>query len=135
MSDHDLDGYLDGLAAGELRAQWCEDCAGYSWPPRAVCPRCTGAQWEWRALPRTAELYTWTVVGRSNLPEFRDATPYAVGVAAFPGTGVRVIGLLDADPETLRFGMPVSWRVEPRGDLGPQPLWSPTGETTKGQVQ
>lgn len=122
-TDTELSGYHDGLADGELRAPWCASCERFCWPPRPVCPRCTSDHAEWHRLPRSATLFTWTVVGRSTLPEFRGTEPYAVGVLDFPDLGVRVVGHIESPPGELRVGMPMTWEVRARGALGPQAGW------------
>lgn len=126
--DTELSGYHDGLADGELRAPWCPSCERFSWPPRPACPHCRCGDAEWRALPRTASLFTWTVVGRSTLPGFRGTEPYAVGVLEFADAGIRVIGYIESPPGELRTGMPMTFEVRPRGELGPQASWRPEGD-------
>src|SRR5690606_11716078 len=79
----DLREHWNGLARGELRAEYSLPAQRYWWPPRAACPRTQSLDYEWRPVPPTAHLFTWTVVADSNLPEFRGRTPYAVGVLAF----------------------------------------------------
>ncbi|MBC3192973.1 OB-fold domain-containing protein [Pseudonocardia sp. C8] len=122
-TDSELAGYHAGLAAGELRAPWCLACERFSWPPRPVCPHCTAGHVEWRPLERSASLFTWTVVGRSTLPEFHGTEPYAVGVLDFEDAGIRVVGYIDASPDELYIGAPMTLQVRPRGSLGPQACW------------
>lgn len=123
MSDTDLEGYFDGLAEGELRGPFCGPCDGPWWPPRPVCPRCGADPVEWRSFPRVAELHTWTVVGRSTLPAFQDAVPYAVGVFEFADEGVRVVGHVESAPELLEVGAPMTWAVREEAVDGPQVRW------------
>ena len=46
--------YWDALAEGRLRFQRCRPC-GHAWlPPRAECPECWKAEWQWQTPPATA---------------------------------------------------------------------------------
>lgn len=121
--DPELSGYHDGLARGELCAPWCPPCGRFSWPPRPLCPRCRSGDAEWRPLPRSASLFSWTVVGRTTLPAFAGTEPYAVGIMEFADAGVRVVGLIESPPDELSVGAPMTFDVRPRGDLGPQACW------------
>ncbi|WP_122817962.1 Zn-ribbon domain-containing OB-fold protein [Nocardioides pantholopis] len=118
--------YTAGLADGRLLVPTCAACARSCWPPRDVCPRCHGDALAWDVAPPTATLFTWTVVHRTPLPAFADLTPYAVGVLAPEGLGIRLIGRLAADPEKLGIDSRWRWQVETGPDGSPVPLWHPT---------
>ncbi|MFD9552374.1 Zn-ribbon domain-containing OB-fold protein [Nocardia salmonicida] len=105
----DLAGYHDGVAVGELRAPYCVACTRAHWPPRPACPHCNRGEIEWRRLPNTGELFTWTVVGHTKLPDFETQTPFAVGMIAYPDLGLRIIGRIAGDPTALSFGLPLAW--------------------------
>ena len=121
----DLEGYLEGLARGELCGQRCHGCGEHQWPPRPACARCRGFDLEWVRLPAKATLHTWTVVHRTKLPGFEEKVPYAVGVLEYDALRVRVVGLLDADPDALEVGDLFTWSVNPSHDGSPQPVWRP----------
>lgn len=124
-SEHqDLTGYWEAAERGELAAQYCNQCERFWWPPRPVCPRCQSNDYAWTALPDSGELFTWTVVHRTALPDFRDATPYAVGVVALPEAGIRIAGFLDVEAEQLGMGMPLRWSFVEGSQGRPRVVWS-----------
>ncbi|MGW0246574.1 Zn-ribbon domain-containing OB-fold protein [Nocardia goodfellowii] len=121
----DLQGYRNGLAAGELRGQYCAPCERYQWPPRPACMGCRSFEVDWVRLPPTASLHTWTVVARTKLPGFEDKVPYAVGVLEYGDLRIRLVGHLATAPDALRVGDQFDWAVEPSADGSPQPVWRP----------
>lgn len=120
----DLDGYHRGIAEGLLRAPRCQACGEHHWPPRAACPHCQGLRFDWETLPAEGELFTWTVVGHTVIDEFRAEVPFPVGMIAFPGLGIRLIGRIDADARELRIGQPLRWHPAPDTPAGV--IWRPS---------
>jgi uncharacterized protein len=107
--DPELEPFWDGTEKDELRVQRCAACGTFRWPPRAACPNCSSLETEWVRAPGRGELFSWTVVARSTLPDFEDQVPYAVGVVALEGMPVRMIGRIETDdPSGLQVGMPVT---------------------------
>jgi uncharacterized OB-fold protein len=82
----------------------------------------------WVPLPPDGCLFTWTVVGRTTLPEYATLTPYAVGIIEVAHLGIRVVGFLDHPPNELSMGMRLAWRMfaSPGGD--PRMRWVPLGQ-------
>lgn len=107
----DLGEYWKGLAEGQLRAQYSFASERYWWPPRAACPRTQSSDYEWRPLPATGHLFTWTVINNSPLPEFSGRPPYAVGIIEFADLQIRMVGFLDVDPDSLKIGMIMRWKI------------------------
>ncbi len=89
-----------------LVAQRCRSCHQWQWPPQDRCRACASSDLEWGDLPEEGELFTWTTIAESMLPEFTH-TPYAVGIVEIPGYGVRYVGRILADPGSLRIGATV----------------------------
>jgi uncharacterized OB-fold protein len=107
--DPELEPFWDGTEKDELRVQRCAGCGTFRWPPRPACPECTSLDTEWVTAPSSGELFTWTVVARSTLPDFVDQVPYAVAVVQLEGIPVRIVGRVETDdPSALRVGMPVN---------------------------
>ena len=124
--DPELKPYWDGTANGELRVQRCAACGTFRWPPRPACAHCGSLDTEWVRVPGRGELFSWTVVARSTLPDFADQVPYVVGVVALEGVSVRVIGRVETDdPDGVRMGMAVTavFRDHPSGVR--LPVWRP----------
>ncbi|MFJ8083543.1 Zn-ribbon domain-containing OB-fold protein [Streptomyces sp. NPDC096205] len=72
--------YWDAAAEGRLLLRRCRDCGRPHHHPREFCPYCWSEDVEWEEASGRATLYTWSVVHRSELPGFRERTPYVVGV-------------------------------------------------------
>ncbi|GAA4491779.1 hypothetical protein GCM10023094_56520 [Rhodococcus olei] len=125
MAVHDLLEYEEGLAVGELRGPRCLDCERHWWPPRAACIHCRSSRTEWVTLPRVGNLFTWTTVGRTSLPDFRDRTPYAVGIFELPDIGIRLVGHIRAPLYSLHIGMPFTWQVDGSPAAAPPIVWQP----------
>ena len=126
--DPELQPFWDGTAEDELRIQRCAACGTFRWPPRAACPDCSSLDAEWARAIGRGELFSWTVVARSTLPEFVDQVPYAVGVVALEGIPVRMIGRIETnDPSGLQMGMPVTAVFRDPAAGVRLPVWQPCG--------
>jgi uncharacterized OB-fold protein len=68
----------------------CRHCGATAFPPRRRCADCAGTDVEPVPIASHGRLYSYTVVwvGRPH-----EVTPYAIGVADFPG-GIRVLARL-----------------------------------------
>lgn len=93
----DLDNgeFWNGTDQGELRVKRCGDCSRHHWPPRLGCPYCGSGKLAWVAVRPRGEVFSWTVVHRSQTPGFETETPYAVVLVELADAkGVRMIGNL-----------------------------------------
>ena len=104
----------------QLIASRCGACAVTVFPVQASCPSCAGVELEQVLLPRLGTLWTWTTQGflpknppyggRETAEEFE---PFGVGYVQL-GDEVKVEGrLLESDPDSLAFGMPMETVVVP----------------------
>lgn len=126
MSDLlDLDGYIQGLDAGELRLQRCTKCGKVQFPPRPACTVCRSSALQWERFPELASVFTWTVVGHTRLTAFEGLTPYVVAVLEVADLGVRIVGRIDAPAEQMAFGVRCRWTVGPGPDGDLVPVWTP----------
>ena len=98
--------YWDGVKAGELRYQTCNDCNGaVNFYPTAHCQKCGGANLTWHVSKGEGTVYTFSVVMQNRIPGFQELGAYAVAYvdldegfrmltnvvgAADPTTGVKV---------------------------------------------
>jgi uncharacterized OB-fold protein len=117
-NDPELRSFWEGTDRNELRVQRCSSCDSLQWPPRPACGRCASLETEWVTVPGRGELFSWTVVARTTLPDHVDEVPYAVAVVTLEGLPVRMIGRVDTDdPWNLHVGMPVTavFRDHPAG--------------------
>lgn len=109
--------YWEGLAAGEIRLQRCTSCQRHRHYPQVLCPHCHS--WDWVAVrvDGRGEVYSWTVVHLSFVPDDPEPTPYALLTVQLP-EGVRLLARL-SDPQGLALGRPVL--VTPVTDSGRTP--------------
>lgn len=106
--DRDSAPYWEYLAAHELRAQQCLECAEYRWPAREVCSNCSSLNYEWAVMSGRGTLVSWTVVHHLTAPGFGDEGPYNVGVVQLEDSPeLVVIGNVKCDNDVLRGGLPV----------------------------
>ena len=103
-----------------LEAARCRGCGEVLFPPRLVCPKCRGREFEKVTLAREGKLLTHTVI-RVAASQFIDQAPYAVGIVELTG-GVKIMAqIADCEPERLSAGMPlrVEFRkVQEEGEAG-----------------
>lgn len=123
--EHELVPWSEALERGDLTAPFCAACDRTFWPPRCACPQCLSTEIDWRVLPPTATLYTWTEVHRTTLEAFAGHVPYVVGVLDFEESGIRLIGFVDAPCGTVAFGQRFRWRIDRSITGDPVPLWEP----------
>ena len=108
VASRELAEFWKGTAVRQLLAQRCDRCGAFRWPPRAACGECQSLDSTWTPVGSRGTLFTWTVVWQTNLPVFREHTPYAVGVVQLDDAPVRMIGHLEIPPPDLVIDMPVN---------------------------
>lgn len=104
--------YWEGIEAGELRYQACEEC-GHKWmSARDACPRCGGTP-EWRRATGGGSVYSFSVVRRAPTKELRDRVPYVIALIDL-AEGPRLLSwVVDCTPEDVSIGMDVAVHFEP----------------------
>ncbi|MEU5979936.1 Zn-ribbon domain-containing OB-fold protein [Streptomyces sp. NPDC047315] len=101
--------YADGLAAGELRFQHCEDCHRAVFHPRALCPHCGSEELRWRVSSGLGTVYATTVLHQ------RGTDPYNVALVDLD-EGFRMMSRVEGTaPEQVRIGARVSFTVTADG--------------------
>ena len=113
-------------ADGVLRFQYCESSDRYLHPPGVACPGC-GEPPEIRDVSGRATVVGVTVNYQPWLPDME--VPYVIGLVAIEEDPlVRLTTLIvDAEPEDVVIGLPVSVRFEQHKDVW-LPVFAPTGE-------
>jgi uncharacterized OB-fold protein len=122
-TDHDTAGYWEAASRGELAIRMCSSCNQVLHLPKAYCHACGSWETDWRVVPPTGTLYTWTTTERELRPGFEP--PYTVVLVDLDGApGARLVGYLAGRPE-LEIGMPMRAYFEngPGDVLLPQ--WEP----------
>jgi uncharacterized OB-fold protein len=116
--------YWEGARQGELRILACRACGRDLWPPRAACRHCGSLDLQWRVMPGSGTLFTWTVVGHPTVPGFEEVIPYAVGVVEPDGArNVRMVGRLLTPHQALQVNTRVRVVYERVNDRVTIPLW------------
>ena len=103
--------FYDNLRDGKLTTTQCTDCDAIHYPPRIVCPECTGDDLEYVELPHEGELFTFSEV-RGGLPTgLREHdVPFVVGVVDLGP--VRLSARIDdASYADLEIGDPVELKI------------------------
>lgn len=99
LEDPQLQGFYDGLAAGELRLTADPATGRFVWYPPEVMPGKPDTVLEWRRVSPMGSAYTFTTVMRCLLPgNHKDEVPYTV-VLFEPddAPGCRIPGVLVDD--------------------------------------
>ncbi|MEZ0106069.1 putative OB-fold protein [Catenulispora sp. EB89] len=115
----DADGapYFEYAAKGELRMQTCANCGEVLFPPRPMCPRCQGIEFEWKLMSGRGHVWSFAVPRPPLLPDYAALAPYPVVVVELAeDRRLRLVGNLVAaegaaidsvDPATIEIGQPV----------------------------
>ena len=106
-----------------LAVQRCRGCTRLRHYPQERCPACHGAEYDWATLSGRGEIYSYTVSHRAFHPAWQDRAPYVIATIELE-EGVRMVSeILDAEPDSIRIGLPVEVCFEPLEDFGLIPLF------------
>lgn len=124
---HDADAapWWEGVAAGELRYQRCDDCAKVVFYPRAVCVNCLSSRLTWQVSEGRGVVYATTVVHRAPDPRLADETPYVLALVDLDEGFRMLTRIVEADPEQVRVGDPVALVFGDGLDGQPLPYFRP----------
>ncbi|GAA4282799.1 Zn-ribbon domain-containing OB-fold protein [Brevibacterium daeguense] len=93
---------------GTLLLSRCLSCREYAWYPRGFCPHCGHLDVEWVPAAGTGTVYSYSIVRRGGLGDYRGAEPYVLAYVELD-EGVRMMtNIVDVDEDELRIGLPVS---------------------------
>jgi uncharacterized OB-fold protein len=106
--------------AYRLEAARCRGCKKVFFPPRLVCNKCNGRDFERFNMKRTGKVVTHTII-RTPSDEFSGQAPFAVGIIETDDGARLTAEIADVDFDEVTIGMPV--RLEFRrhysdGDAG-----------------
>lgn len=121
--------FWEGLRAGEVRLQRCDDCAKWIFYPRSHCPRCLSPSLGWQAVSGRGVLHTFTVAHQPTIPLFADEVPQRLAIVELE-EGVRVPStLVDVEDGVIEIGMPLEPVFEPtEGGEGVLLRFRPAGD-------
>ena len=98
--------YWDAAKRHELTLQRCGACTALIYYPRDRCPQCLSDNLKWQPVSGRGKVYSYTVVRRASTRSFSDK-PYVLAIVELD-EGVRMTTNVEAPPETVKVGMPVS---------------------------
>jgi uncharacterized protein len=98
--------FWEGAKRHELMLQRCSGCEGFIYYPRDRCPNCLSDRLEWQRVSGRGKLYTYTIVRRASTRLFADK-PYVLAIVELD-EGPRMTTNLEATPEKIKIGMPVT---------------------------
>ncbi len=90
IPDSDTRPFWDACREHELRAQRCNNCGRFRWPPQSFCPSCYSWEYEWTRLSGLGTVKSFSVVHHSAVRSFKDDLPYVVALIELDGTNDRV---------------------------------------------
>ncbi len=100
------------LKGGRLMGSICRSCGFTTFPPRADCPECLGADFAFKEYGGRGTIYTFTTIAAAPTG-FEDAAPYTVAVVDLEEGGRLLAWIGDSIPaDEVRIGLPV--QVVPR---------------------
>jgi uncharacterized OB-fold protein/acyl dehydratase len=124
--NRDNAGYWEGVAAGELRFQRCDDCGAARFPWLPGCNACGSDRWHAVAARGDGEVYSKVVVHHPLPPAF-GTKPYAVALVEL-AEGVRIVAnVVGAAPDAVGIGMPVRLGFQRYDDELLLPVFHPAG--------
>ena len=103
----------------------CNACGAVHYHPRRICPHCHSADVTTRAAAGTGEIYSFSVMRRTE-------TPFAIAYVTLDEGVTMMTNLVDCDLDALAVGQRVAVRfVDTRPDADGQvwkaPCFTPTG--------
>lgn len=70
--------YWEGVKAGELRYQTCNDCKSVVFTPRMHCTHCGSGNLAWNVSKGEGTVYTYSVIVQNRVPAFIELGAYSI---------------------------------------------------------
>jgi uncharacterized OB-fold protein len=105
--DEDTKYLWEGLKQGKLLLQHCQDCGHVQYYQQAICRDCAGEHLEHRPASGRGTVFSFSVIHRAPGPAFKQDVPYAVLLVELEEGPRMISSLIDADPMSVYFDMPV----------------------------
>ncbi len=122
--------FWDGMAAGELRIQRCEDCGALRHPPGPMCMACGSPRPGYVVAAGTGAVFSYVVHHHPPVPGKR--LPLVIALVEL-GEGVRVLGeMIGVSPDQVSVGMPVRIEFLRIDDELVLPAWRPAAGQAGG---
>jgi uncharacterized OB-fold protein len=132
FADDTTQPFWDAALRGKLAGAKCSHCGTVQLQQPPYCFVCQGREFEWRDLPGTGTIYTFTVVRHPLRPQLQETVPYVGAVIELDGTqgaGARIMAnVIDCDPEAVRIGDRVQVVFEKVSDTYAVPRFRPISD-------
>ena len=100
--------YWEACKRGELLLQGCDSCANVQFYPRALCSACLGLELSWIVASGHGRIASFSVVRRAVSRAYADEAPYTIVLVDLAEGPRMMSSLVDAEPESVRIGLPVA---------------------------
>jgi uncharacterized protein len=98
--------FWDAAKEHRLQLQRCGGCQAFIYYPRDRCPHCLSGELAWQPVSGRGKIYSYTTVRRASTRSFADR-PYVLAIVELD-EGVRMTTNIEAPPERIKIGMPVT---------------------------
>ena len=99
-----IEGFYNHCEKGELMFVECSICGSRFGAPREICAKCGSKEVKWNKSEGEGTLLSYTII-HVPPPEFKDETPYPVGIVEL-NEGFRLLSLIKgAILEEIKIGM------------------------------
>ena len=116
--------FWEGLEAGELRIQRCEECRALHHPPMVRCAGCGSYAFDYQVASGRGTLYSHVQPVHPHFASFEP--PYVVGLVELE-EGTRLItNIVDLDPDQVAIGMPLELAISRRNSERNLPFFRPS---------
>lgn len=116
VPDPDTAGYWESLAAGVFAVCRCTDCRRWMHPPQETCRYC-GAATAFEPVSGRGTVFSFVVVRHQSIPGH--VPPYVVAVVELDEQpGLRLSGVVEAEPDEVAIGVPVRAVIREIGESG-----------------
>lgn len=123
LPEPNTDGFWDGVKAGELRYQVCNDCQTVVFTPRLHCTSCMSRNLSWKTSKGEGTVYTYSVVVQNRVPAFIELGAYSIAYIDLD-EGFRMLStVVTEDPMTdISIGQRVKVDFEEQEGEGSLPI-------------
>ncbi|WP_424212402.1 Zn-ribbon domain-containing OB-fold protein [Streptomyces sp. BI20] len=121
--------WWEACAQERLLVRHCVACGRSHHYPREFCPFCwaDGEKVAWRPASGRAELYTWSVIHRNDLPPFGTRVPYTAAVVDLVEGPRMMTEVVDCEAADLVVGMPLEVAFREIAEGVRVPVFRPAG--------
>ena len=118
--------FWDAAREHRLLIQRCPECDRWQYYPRPFCASCWSERVEWAEASGRADLYTFSIVRRNDLPPFDQRVPYVAAVVELVEGPRMITEVVDCDHDTLQIGMALVVAYRDLTDEVTIPVFAPT---------